>query len=124
MSALDLDNDLAQIRARLGEPDALLVACLCAQWCGVCREYRVAFDRLADAHPSACFVWIDVETHADQLDDLDIENFPTILIEDEAAPRFFGTVTPHAAIVERLLQDRTALPPVTLAPRLLAGLTA
>lgn len=82
MPALNLDTDADRIAERLADPGTLLVACLCAEWCGTCRDYRAAFDQLADAHPDACFAWIDIETHADRLDDLDVENFPTILIED------------------------------------------
>ena len=82
MPALNLDTDQDRIAERVNEPDTLFVACLCAEWCGTCREYRDAFDRLADKHPEICFAWIDIETHADRFDDLDVENFPTILIED------------------------------------------
>ncbi len=66
------------------------------EWCGTCREYREAFDKLAERHPQICFAWIDIETHADRFDDLDVENFPTILIEDSVTTRFFGTVLPQA----------------------------
>ena len=55
---------------------------------------------------------------ADQLDDLDVENFPTILIEDTHTARFFGTVLPHAAIVERMLSDLSAVPGAPHAPKL------
>ena len=102
MPALNLDTD---------------VACLCAQWCGTCRDYQATFDGLADTHPEMCFVWIDIETHADRFDDLDVENFPTLLIEDGVTARFFGTVLPHGAIAERLLSDLTALPDAVGAPK-------
>jgi thioredoxin-like negative regulator of GroEL len=118
MPVLNLDTDAEQIAARLHDPATLLVACLCAEWCGTCREYRAAFDTLARARPDTCFVWIDVETHADQLDDFDVENFPTIVIEDAQAVRFFGTVLPHAQIVERMIADLSAVPGVTHAPKL------
>jgi thiol-disulfide isomerase/thioredoxin len=120
MPALNLDTDAAVIAAHLSQPDMALVACLCAQWCGTCRDYQIAFDQLADAHPESCFVWIDIETHADQLDefDFDVENFPTILIEDPTARRFFGTVLPQARIVERMLSDLTMLPAAHGAPLL------
>jgi thiol-disulfide isomerase/thioredoxin len=118
MPALNLDTDADRIAERLRNPATLLVACLCAEWCGTCRDYRIAFDQLADAHPELCFAWIDIETHADQLDDLDVENFPTLLIEDDHAVRFFGTVLPHAAIVERMLTDLSAVPGVPHAPKL------
>lgn len=118
MPALNLDHDANLIAQRLLSSDTLFVACLCAEWCTVCREYRKGFNALADAHPNVCFAWIDIETHADRLDDIDVENFPTILIEDTHTTRFFGTVLPHPGIVARLLADLTSLPGVTHAPKL------
>jgi thiol-disulfide isomerase/thioredoxin len=118
MPALNLDHDADTIAERLSNPGTLFVACLCAEWCGSCREYRNGFDALADTYPQACFVWIDIETHADRLDDLDVENFPTILIEDAHATRFFGTVLPHPPIVARMLTDLSSLPGVAYAPKL------
>ncbi|CAB3779070.1 thioredoxin family protein [Pararobbsia alpina] len=105
MSTLDLNTDAGAIAGRLADPDTLLVACLCAEWCGTCREYRTMFDVLADAHPAACFVWIDIETHSELVDEFDVENFPTILIEDGASTRFFGTVLPQPRIVERMIEE-------------------
>ncbi|MEM5316279.1 thioredoxin family protein [Paraburkholderia sp. JHI869] len=124
MPALDLDTDAEQIAERVSNQDTLFVACLCAQWCGTCRDYRATFDRIAEAHPDVCFAYIDIETHADRFDDLDVENFPTILIEDGHATRFFGTVLPHAAVVERMLSDLRALPGVADAPKLRPALIA
>lgn len=118
MSVLNLDTDAARIAERLTDPAILLVACLCAECCGTCREYGTAFETLAQAHPEICFAWIDIETHADQLEAFDIENFPTIVIEDADAVRFFGTVLPHASIVERMIRDLTAVPGVGHAPKL------
>ena len=117
MAALNLDTDADRVAERVQDPDTLLVACLCAQWCGTCREYKSAFDGLADAHPDICFVWIDIETHADRFDDLDVENFPTLLIEDGVTTRFFGTVLPHISIAERLLPELPALPAALGAPK-------
>jgi thiol-disulfide isomerase/thioredoxin len=105
MPTLDLDTDTCTIAARLADPETLLVACLCADWCGTCREYRTMFDVLAERHPAACFVWIDIETHSELVDDYDVENFPTILIEDGISTRFFGTVLPQPRIVERMIEE-------------------
>lgn len=124
MPALNLDTDSDRIAERVAHPNTLLVACLCAQWCGTCRDYRQTFDELADAHPEMCFVWIDIETHADRFDDLDVENFPTLLIEDSLTARFFGTVLPHKAIAERMLSDLTALPGSVGAPKVRPALAA
>ncbi|MBL0423239.1 thioredoxin family protein [Ramlibacter sp. AW1] len=79
------------------------VVCLCADWCGTCREWRPALEKLARERPSVRFMWVDIEDQADALGDLDIETFPTLLIAQGATPRFLGPVLPHAAHVERLL---------------------
>lgn len=106
MSILDLDTpaDIAPIRARLalGEP---LIACLCAEWCGSCREYRDVFTQLADEFPHLCFVWVDIENQSEVADVFDVENFPTIVIEDRQTQRFAGTVLPQRGILERLLSE-------------------
>jgi thiol-disulfide isomerase/thioredoxin len=86
-----------------------LVACLCAAWCGSCREYRATFDALAAQFAAdAEFAWIDVEDDADALGDPDIEDFPTLLIADAAGARFLGPVTPQAQTAERLIRGALA----------------
>ena len=56
------------------------VICLCAQWCGACREWRDLFAQAAAAHPSLRFGWVDVEDEAAAMGDVDIETFPTLLV--------------------------------------------
>lgn len=85
-----------------------LVACLCAGWCDTCQAYRTQFDALATKHPDKCFAWIDIEDQADLVDELDIENFPTILIEFKNSIEFFGTMLPDALHLDRLLTSFTA----------------
>ncbi|GHD02878.1 hypothetical protein GCM10007320_62480 [Pseudorhodoferax aquiterrae] len=85
-------------------PAGRLVYCLCAEWCGVCREWRARFDALAAAHPQDRFVWVDVDAQEAVLDVLDIETFPVLLIADGATPLFCGPVQPQLPVVERLLQ--------------------
>ena len=84
----------------------MLVACLCADWCGACREYKPLFDSLARKFPNVRFLWVDVEDEADLIDPIEVENFPTILIAKGDAPLFFGTVLPHVETLERLIQDK------------------
>jgi thioredoxin-like negative regulator of GroEL len=79
------------------------VICLCAEWCGVCREWRDSFEKLAAAHPDLHFAWIDVEDEAQAMGDMDIETFPTMLVARGDSPRFFGPVQPSAAQLSRLL---------------------
>jgi thiol-disulfide isomerase/thioredoxin len=84
--------------------NSLLVACLCAEWCGVCREYRERFAQVQSLFPQAQFVWIDVEDEADLIHPLDVENFPTLLLALDTKARFFGTLTPQAQTLERMLR--------------------
>ena len=87
----------------------LLVVCLCAEWCGVCRDYRSSFAQVQAAiaadHPQAQFVWLDVEDEADLLYPLDVDDFPTLLIAVGDAPRFFGPLTPQPQTLERLVRS-------------------
>jgi thiol-disulfide isomerase/thioredoxin len=91
------------------EARRLLVACLCAEWCGSCRDYRATFAALsAQFSAEADFAWIDIEDESDALGDPDIENFPTLLLADAGGLRFLGAVTPHAATAERLVKNALA----------------
>jgi len=85
-----------------------VVACLCAAWCDVCGQYRPDFERLAARHPGTRFVWIDIEDQADTIGDIDVENFPTLLLQRGDIVAFFGTVLPDAHIAERLIQNLAA----------------
>jgi len=76
---------------------------LCAQWCGVCREWRTAFDAVAARRPQERFVWVDIEDEEDAIGDLDIETFPTLLVGTADQVLFFGTVLPSPQLLERLL---------------------
>ncbi|MFZ6748112.1 thioredoxin family protein [Undibacterium sp. Ren11W] len=96
--------DLSVIKANLQNKN-WLVACLCAAWCDTCSAYRPQFDRLQSQHPDKCFAWIDIEDQAHLVDAVDIENFPTILIQYRESIIFFGTMLPDAGQVHRLLNS-------------------
>jgi thioredoxin-like negative regulator of GroEL len=91
-------------------PDAWQVICLCAQWCGACREWRALFDAAAAAHPQLRFSWVDIEDQADTVGDVDIETFPTLLVAQGAQPLFYGPVLPSQAQLHRLLASLRADP--------------
>lgn len=106
--------------------DAWLVACLCADWCATCRGFRAAFDALSARHAGVLFRWIDIEDEADLVDDFEVDNFPTLVIQRGGEVLFFGTIMPHASIIERqlaMLQDGRAVASIA-APDLLARLVA
>ena len=87
-----------------GAEAEFLVICLCAEWCGTCRDYRAGFEALAEAFPDTRFRWLDIEDQADDLGDLDIENFPTLFIQRRDSILFFGTMLPHLDLLRRLIE--------------------
>ncbi len=91
------------LTARLAQAGITLVACLCADWCGTCREYLPKFQALAQRLPNHVFVWIEIEDHPELTDDDDIENFPTLLVQDAGGIRFYGTMLPHIGHLEKFL---------------------
>ena len=84
------------------------VVCLCADWCGTCRDYRALFDALAPAYPGVRFVWVDIEDEADVAGDLDVETFPTLLIADGQTARFLGPLLPQVGVLSRLIESLQA----------------
>ena len=109
MHSLTLTTDnRAEIAAQLAGP-RWIVACLCAQWCGTCATYRATFEELAARHPDKLFVWVDIEDQAEVVGELDIENFPTLLIQHDDNVAFFGTVLPDGGLAHRMVQAQQAL---------------
>ena len=93
--------------------DPITVICLCAAWCRTCEAYRPVFDRVTGSAPALTAHWLDIEDEADQLGDLDIDTFPTLLIARAHEPLFYGPMLPHAAALEQLidrLSDAVAPP--------------
>ena len=95
--------------------DKWVVACLCAAWCDVCKQYRAGLDAVAAVHPEHQFVWIDIEDQSDLVGELDVENFPTILIQRGDTVVFYGTMLPEPRQVARLLQAQLERSPQELA---------
>jgi thioredoxin 1 len=100
-------HNRAELADRL-TADKWIVACLCAAWCDVCSSYRQGFESMAARHPDKEFLWIDVEDHADLVGDFEIENFPTLLLEQADNIVFYGAMVPNAQIAERLLLNHVA----------------
>lgn len=82
-----------------------IVICFCAEWCGTCREYKSIFKSLADEYRHIRFGWLDIEDEAIDLDGLDLETFPTILIAQGQCVRFMGALQPYAYNLRQLLSS-------------------
>ena len=106
MNAIMNTEDLSAIKAELLKKD-WMIACLCAAWCDTCTAYRDSFDALMTQHMDKCFAWIDIEDQAHLVDEVDIQNFPTILIQHRDQVVFFGTVLPDPTQLQRLILSMT-----------------
>ncbi len=97
----------AQLRAK-----EFLIACLCADWCDTCRDYQVSFLALAAHYPQAAFAWVDIEDEAERVDDFEVENFPTLLIQRAGLVLFYGVIgPPYAMQAQRLVEEFTGQTP-------------
>ena len=80
------------------------VSCVCAEWCDSCAAYQAGFFELAAHFPEAGFRWLDTENDAEALGDLEVENFPTILVRRGAETLFCGAQPPSHETLKRLLE--------------------
>jgi thioredoxin 1 len=84
----------------------LLVACLCADWCYICGEYRAVFESLRDEFGErAQFVWIDIEDDEATLGAIEVDDFPTWLIAHGDEVLHFGPVMPRREAALAKLRD-------------------
>ena len=92
----------------------LLVACLCAEWCDTCGAYRTGFEAMRQEFPLHRFIWIDIEDQSDLVNNLEVENFPTLLVANGEQLLFAGTMLPHIEHLRRLLQTLNTQPEAQL----------
>jgi hypothetical protein len=82
-----------------------LVACLCAAWCDTCTGYRSGFLAMAERFPRAEFRWVDIEDDAEAVEEIEVDDFPTLLVRRGNETLFQGVLLPHHSHLERLLQE-------------------
>ena len=66
---------------------------------------ELARERFGD---QASVVFVDIEDDEAWLDGIEVDNFPTLLLARGDAVVFFGTVTPHAQTLTRLIDSALA----------------
>lgn len=84
-------------------PEPWQVICLCAAWCGVCRDWQPQFQALASQHPGVRFAWIDVEDEDEAMGDVEIDTFPTVLVAHGVHAMFLGPIPPFPKQLSQLL---------------------
>ena len=80
------------------------IVCLCAAWCGTCRDYEATFAALQSALPGHRYRWIDIEDEADLAGDIDVETFPTLMLAHRGRVLFAGPVLPRLGDAQRLVE--------------------
>jgi thiol-disulfide isomerase/thioredoxin len=91
------------------------VFCLCAAWCRNCDDYRPTFDAAAAEWAGrGRFHWIDIEDDEALVGEIDVADFPTLLVAADGRPVFLGPLTPQPAVLSRLLRSALdgGLPPL------------
>ncbi len=90
-----------------------IVACLCAQWCGICRGWREAFRDLAlqsqQLLPAARWLWVDVESQSDALGEFEPENFPVLAVQRGSRLLYCAALPQQAGNWRRMVQSLGAL---------------
>ncbi len=97
-------SELLQQLATLKE-EQLIIVCYCAAWCKTCAGFEPQLLQLEQKYPQHLFVWIDIEEHEALLIDEDLEDLPTVLIQNKKGTLFYGPLLPFAEHIDRLLQQ-------------------
>lgn len=110
MTLYNPHTDLDALRARLTQDQGRRIVCYCAAWCRTCAAWQDLYRALAPQHPDWTFIWVDIEDSPQWLGDEDVDDFPTLLIQDRQGTRFWGPQQPVPDILQRLLQHADHLP--------------
>ena len=86
-----------------GQSSDLLVVCFCAAWCDTCDGVRTALERIAARDEKGTYIWLDIEDDAALVDEIEIENFPTLAVFRDGKPLFFGVSPPQEGVIARTL---------------------
>ncbi len=90
------------------------VVVLCAEWCGVCREFKNPFEELKRAHPDWHFRWVDIEAHP-ATEDVELETLPSLIVTGpDGKVIFLGPVVPRQSAIEQLLRGLRNHSPLAL----------
>nr|UXE45857.1 hypothetical protein Hi04_10k_c5380_00009 [uncultured bacterium] len=97
--------DRPALASRSETDKPLIVVSLCAAWCHTCGEFREVFERVAAARGGVHFVWLDIEDDHAICGDIDVEDFPTLVVLRGDVVVHYGVSLPQEGIVARLIDE-------------------
>ncbi|TMG94337.1 MAG: thioredoxin family protein [Betaproteobacteria bacterium] len=100
-----IESERGAVATAFADQGRLVVVSLCADWCDTCKEFRGAFEAIANARPNITFVWLDIEDDSAVAGDIDVENFPTLAIYRGDSVMHFGVSLPQEGTVARLVDE-------------------
>ena len=71
--------DKGNFKTTVDEKGILLVDCWAA-WCGACKKFEPVFERVAEKNPGHTFAKLDAQSEKEIIEELGIENIPTLLL--------------------------------------------
>ena len=80
----------------------------CAAWCGVCRDLNKTW-LTQPSNLNMQMHWVDIDDHADQLENLEFESFPYIATFKNKKLSFFGTVLPNITVIEKIARQTQSI---------------
>ncbi|AWD32622.1 hypothetical protein CKSOR_00516 [Candidatus Kinetoplastibacterium sorsogonicusi] len=80
-----------------------MIVCFCASWCSTCIDYKKKLEIFSNSITEYSFIWLDIDDHEHLIGDIEIENFPTILIKKSNKNVFFGTISSNILVLEKML---------------------
>lgn len=116
-------DQLSQAQMQMHQATGKLwVVCLCAAWCGTCREMANTLAQLAADWPELIFISLDIERDSAFVDSLDIDDFPTFAIFKGKVLVHYGVSLPQPALIRRLIEHFATAEPVAIEaePQILA----
>ena len=96
------------------ESGAIKILVVCADWCSVCRGYKVTLNDLSEFDIN----WIDINDFESLTDEIEVETFPTVIIFNEMDVLFLGAVEPNKNALISLLSALKDTPSKTAHPEL------
>lgn len=101
-------SDRSRLVAGDANGTAMVVVALCAAWCNTCAEYRAGLQPVAARRPGITFVWLDIEDDCAVCGDIEVENFPTLIVFRGDDVLHYGVSAPQPAVAARLIDALAA----------------